>query len=91
MSLNIDTVINVTSTDDEPLPQFADVDQFAEVKPLNKYQEVAPPEDEITVKGIAERVEANKAAMQLKFEKKSKSEANYYKQKSDGKNQVSEV
>lgn len=79
LSLNIDKVINVTSTDDEPLPQFAEIDQFEHAKSMNKLVEVEPPQDEITVKGIAERVEANKAAMQLKFEKKSISEAKYYK------------
>jgi ethanolamine-phosphate cytidylyltransferase len=83
-SLNIEKVINVTSKDDEPLPQFANVDQFEEVKTLGMYVEVEPPTNEITVKGIAQRVELNKAAMEIKFAKKSKSEAAYYKQKSQG-------
>ena len=51
------------------------------------YTEVDAPQDDLTVEGIAERVLLNKAAYELKFEKKKTSENEYY----DNKKHVEEI
>jgi ethanolamine-phosphate cytidylyltransferase len=83
-SLNINKVVNVSSEDDSVLLEHAKVDQFEVPKRLGIYEELNQNPDELTVSKIAHRVAKNKEALELKFQKKSKSESAYYQQKQSG-------
>lgn len=83
-SLNITEVINVRSDEDKVSPQHVDVDPYAICKELGIYKEIKGPDDDLTVEKIAERVLVNKAAYELKFEKKKTSETIYYENKKQG-------
>ena len=81
-SLNISKIVNVVTDEDAPLPEYAHIDQYEQAKKLGVYCEVAKNQNEVTIEKIAQRVLANKTALQKKFEKKKASENIYYANKS---------
>ena len=83
-SLNISKIVNVVTDEDAPLPEYAHIDQYEQAKKLGVYCEVAKNQNEVTIEKIAQRVLANKTALQKKFEKKKASENIYYANKSSG-------
>ena len=60
VSLKINKVINVVSSDDLVLSEFESTDRFKVAKELGIYHEESVDQDELTVLKIAQRVADNK-------------------------------
>lgn len=83
-SLGIHKVVNILSDEDSVRSEYKSIDPFAVAKAQDIYTELPKNSDELTVEKIAMRVAKNKEALTLKFERKSKSENQYYQTKKSG-------
>ena len=84
--LNIKKVIHIVDTaEDTPKKEFADVDQFSEVREILKdglvEVSVNDPFYDLTVEKIAQRVKDNEEALKAKVNKKQTSQNNYESKK----------
>ena len=83
-SLRIKKVIVITDTEeDKPMRLFKDIDQFEVPRKLGILQEVTVNSSfyDMTMEKIANRVLENRQAIELKVQKKKKSENLYYQNK----------
>lgn len=77
-SLNIKKVVHVMSREDKVKVEFEEVDPYAAAKANNIYVELPPVENDMTLEDIAERVAANKAAFQSKFDARKAKQDHYF-------------
>ena len=73
-SLNISKVVHVQTHDDLPIKEYAETDQYGAARDLSIYYELPRNENELTVREIAKRIQAQKQGFMKKLEKKNSSE-----------------
>merc|ERR1712083_822457 len=80
-SLNIKRVVYVNTAEDQVKEEYRHIDPYQVPKEQKIYTELPKIENDMTLEDIARRVEANRAAFQAKFAKKTKSQDEYYANK----------
>ena len=77
-SLNISKVVHVRSREDQPKPEFRDIDPFEIAKAQNIYVELPPVENDMTLEDIAQRVQNNRVSFEKKFKTRKAKQDDYY-------------